>query len=239
MAYTLNFVADMGNLTGLTLNAQLYDASGAATGAAITSGFVEVVPGKYSLLATIPNQHVGTFTIYDTGDPYRIVPFSINPAEYEIASDVENSLVANNTSVTVASPVSSAGTLTIIRYVTFSATISGLTIPSDWAAVYLTMKSDVSDIDTGASLQILKSNPSGGGDGLLRLNGAAATLSQASLTVNQAGGTVGIDIMDDVTGLISTQSSLSYDIKALRSGSRSQLITNGSVLISWTATRAI
>ena len=84
MAYTLTFEADFGSLTGLTLNAQLYDTAGGATGAAITTGFVEIGNGVYTYTHTaLPDAHRGSFVMYDSGDASRKVSFSVNPQEAE------------------------------------------------------------------------------------------------------------------------------------------------------------
>gem|GEM_PF-7049966 len=91
MAYTLLFVADFGpNSTGLTLNAQLYDNDGTPNGSAITTGFVEIdstnAPGAYSYRhVAIPDNHRGSFVIYNAADQTKRVAFSINPEEAEYA----------------------------------------------------------------------------------------------------------------------------------------------------------
>lgn len=84
MSYTLNFVADFGSLTGLTLNAKLYDDTGAQTGATITTGFVEIGNGAYSYKhTTLPDGHRGSFVMYKVSDVTIKVVFSVNPEEAE------------------------------------------------------------------------------------------------------------------------------------------------------------
>lgn len=72
------------NLEGLTLNAKLFDSSGAQTGATITTGFNDLGDGAYQYLATIPDGHVGTLKIYDNAQPSRCIPLSVNPVEIEL-----------------------------------------------------------------------------------------------------------------------------------------------------------
>lgn len=96
MSYMLNFVVTFRNQPALTLNAQLYDASGTQTGATITSGFVNLGDGAYSYLATIPDGHVGALKVYDSTTLSRCVAFAINPQEAEY-SNSKTSEVAQST----------------------------------------------------------------------------------------------------------------------------------------------
>jgi len=100
MAYTLNFVADFGNLTGLTLNARLYDDTSPTPvqiGGTITTGFAELplLNGAYSYKhTTIPNGHVGSFVMYKASDPTIKVVFSINPQEAEYVGTINSNVAA-------------------------------------------------------------------------------------------------------------------------------------------------
>ncbi len=89
------------NLEGLTLNAKLFDSAGTQTGSTITTGFNDLGDGAYQYLATIPDGHVGTLKIYDSAQPSRCIPLSINPAELENA-DVKTSTRATPANVTSA-----------------------------------------------------------------------------------------------------------------------------------------
>ena len=90
MSYTAMFSFAFQNLSGLTLNAKLFDSAGAQTGATITTGFDDLGDGAYQYLATIPNGHVGTLKIYDSAQPSRCIPLAVNPQEIENA-DVKTS----------------------------------------------------------------------------------------------------------------------------------------------------
>ena len=90
MSYQAMFSFAFVNLPGLTLNAKLFDSSGAQTGATITTGFSDLGDGAYQYLATIPDGHVGTLKIYDSAQPSRCIPLAVNPQEIENA-DVKTS----------------------------------------------------------------------------------------------------------------------------------------------------
>lgn len=84
MAYQTEFVADFqSHRTGLTIHAQYYDNTGAASGAPITSGIVETASGIYRYLATISDGFVGSIVLYNSIDSNIRVAFSINPNELE------------------------------------------------------------------------------------------------------------------------------------------------------------
>lgn len=103
MSYTLNFVADFGSLTGLTLNAKLYDDTGAQTGATITTGMVEIGNGIYTYKhTTIPDAHRGAFVMYKSTDATIKVGFSVNPEEAELALALTTTTFAELTAVPAA-----------------------------------------------------------------------------------------------------------------------------------------
>lgn len=84
MSYQTEFVADFqSHRTGLTIHAQYYDNTGAASGAPITSGIVETASGIYRYLATISDGFVGSIVLYNSVDSNIRIAFSINPNELE------------------------------------------------------------------------------------------------------------------------------------------------------------
>lgn len=86
MAYTQDIDISLGSsLTGLTLNAQIVNSLGEATGAPITTGFVELGSGCYLLHCTsIPDGHRGAIKIYTAGAPAVVHGIaSINAEEAE------------------------------------------------------------------------------------------------------------------------------------------------------------
>jgi len=94
MSYTVCNVLDLGEAyTGVTLNAQLYDASNSTVGSAITTGFYERAGSKgiYSFTLTVPDGHQGWFDVYVQGASSNVLAtLPINPAELENA-DVKTS----------------------------------------------------------------------------------------------------------------------------------------------------
>lgn len=113
MAYTLNFVANFGPAnTGLTLNAKLYDTAGVQTGATITTGFHELDDGVYQYVHTaIPDNHRGTFVMYDTVDTTLAVGIAVNPEEAERTDDILEYLQSLNlTGGSTSSPATTTGT---------------------------------------------------------------------------------------------------------------------------------
>ncbi len=84
MSYQLNFVADFGaSAAGLSMNGKVLDVAGAQVGVLVTTGIVEIVPGAYSVALTLPDNHVGSFVLYDANDAATRAVFAINPQEGE------------------------------------------------------------------------------------------------------------------------------------------------------------
>lgn len=128
--------------------------------------------------------------------------------------------------------------ISINRAVTFSATISGLNISPTWSKIYFTVKDFNQYADSAAIVQILKSNPSAGGDGLLRLNRAAATAAYGSLTVDQPGGAITITIADEGTADLYFGDH-NYDLKAILADGTSVILTQGLAFVRLTSTHAV
>jgi hypothetical protein len=136
----------------------------------------------------------------------------------------------------------SGSSLSLTNRVSFAATLTGLTIPANWEAVYLTVKRTTRDADADAILQIIESNPSDPADGVTRYAGAAPTALQigyAGLTVDQAGGTIAIRIDDDLS-FADYVGSNSYDVKCLLDDGTSVLLASSSLFtIALTETRTV
>lgn len=130
------------------------------------------------------------------------------------------------------------GEINIYQAVTLVATISGLAIPA-WTKVYWTVKRATSEADTDAILQLVETNPSAGTDGLLRVNGAAGTAGNGSLTVDQAAGTVVIDLVMTVCDDLALATGLVWSLKALHPTSAATLLATGTVNVLGQATMAV
>ena len=137
------------------------------------------------------------------------------------------------------SPASVQGTtLYLIKATTFGATLNGLTIPSTWSKLYFTVKASNQHSDDQAIIQIVKSNPAAGGDGLLRLNRVVATAAQGALTVDQPGGAATIAIADDAT-LQLNHDDYQYDLKVLLSDGSSTVLAQGVCQARLTSTHSV
>jgi hypothetical protein len=116
--------------------------------------------------------------------------------------------------------------------VTYGATLTGLTISADWSKILLTAKASTSDSDAAAQIQIQES-VAGTGDGLLYIDGKTPTVAglvvgDASLTVDQAAGTIAIVIDDEATALM-VSGTYSYDVKCLLTDGTSQQLSGSAV----------
>lgn len=127
--------------------------------------------------------------------------------------------------------------LTVVRGVTFEATLTGLSIPAAWTKLYFTVKAAAGALDTASVVQIVVSNPGAGTDGLLYLDGAAGTLAQGSLTVDQGAGTLAIVLADDTTTFLEP-GTYAYDVKAIVTDT-SELLTAAGLTVTQTVTEAI
>lgn len=128
----------------------------------------------------------------------------------------------------------------IIAGVSYSTTTTGLTIPADWAIVWLTIKADEAQSDTEAIVQLVASNPAAGTDGLKYLNGAAATSALlGSLTVDQAGGSVTMALTAAATVQLERASALGFDVKVLSGTDTVTLLASGTASVQLTETKSI
>lgn len=136
-------------------------------------------------------------------------------------------------------PAISGTTLAITRAVSFDVTMTGMTIPSNWTKIYFTVKSNSSQADAVAQIQIVISNPDDAGDGLLYANGAAASdATQGTLTVDQGAGDITITITDDQTEDF-TAGNYNYDFKVITDESKSTILAAGQATISTPITLAV
>jgi hypothetical protein len=136
-------------------------------------------------------------------------------AEIDAIKLVTDDIVVTDVSYLAAS---NAGHLVITAALTFSETISGLTIPADWVSAYWTLKARVRDTDPLSLLQIVVSNPPDAEDGIVYLNASATlpdgiSIGSGTLTVYQATGLVDIFLEDDLTALLSSKTILGWDVK--------------------------
>ncbi|MCK9597634.1 MAG: hypothetical protein M0R06_01260 [Sphaerochaeta sp.] len=146
--------------------------------------------------------------------------------------------------VSSATAAMTGATLNMTYGVTYTTTLSGMTIPSDWSKIYLTIKKNKRDVETAAILQILETSGGAAADGAKYVDGVAATATQqaqASLTVSQAAGTIVVYVQDDLMDdFASDYHALDYDVKYVDTdGDSALLCENGIANIEYTPTRTI
>lgn len=98
MSYTLYFRVTFRNQPGLTLNAAFYDAANPTpnqVGDLITTGFSVTGYGSYGFYATIADDFVGSFDMWDSAQPLRRYSFAINPQEAEYNDAKTSSVVSS------------------------------------------------------------------------------------------------------------------------------------------------
>lgn len=227
--------------TGQAIGATLYEINGSSVYAAFsTVGWYEAPTGSGAW------HHAG-LSLPDAGG---VVAIGISGTEYMRAA-VGPSLLASmpsavwthaqRTLTMLAAAVTAAmmgATLNITRSATFSAMLSGLSIPSTWSKLYFTYKSQNGLPDTVALVQLVASNPGAGGDGLLRLNGAPTTAGNGSVTVNQGAGTAHLILADDATAILNPAAGY-YDVKALLADGSSVVLVQGTCNVVLTSTESI
>jgi hypothetical protein len=184
---------------------------------------------------------------FDTSDLATAANLAIVDANVNAIKLITDELDATSVTQVVAS---SAGHLIVTAGLTFEESVSGLIIPADWTKAYWTLKSDEADTDTSAIIQLAVSNPSSLTDGLKRLNGAAlvapVTVASGTLTVDQPGGRITINLADEATILLSKAGSvkskagaLGWDVKFLSSSTGESTGRRGTAAVVLTETKAI
>jgi hypothetical protein len=130
--------------------------------------------------------------------------------------------------------------MAIVAATTFSAMITDLDIPQIWTKCYFTIKPNhlLASPDSTAALQIVATNGGDAGDGLLYLQGEAATAGDASLVVDDNAFTVEISISDDATAELMS-GNYNYDLKVLLSDDTSVLLLGAQVRVTRTPTNTV
>lgn len=222
------FVAPTGYTWTVTLRNPLNDYASVETG--ITAS--EVVGTLYRATATV----TGVVYMVAVSGVARLTGYInlavTNPNGYsEVFNTYEDALQAgllSDISATLANPVTPTvqtlrrtGSFTIKNGVDCTQTFN-ITVPANWSKIYFTAKSDHRvDTDAQSIIQVLVTNPSSGGDGLIYLNGAAhATQTDGSLTVNGGLTQITLFLKAAVTSLLAPQTSCRYDFRIIRSDSR-------------------
>lgn len=231
---------DWANVGGKTstvalTNTQINSVSG-SVGGKVLGGGTDTITGIGAQVASS-----GGLTAQQTRDAMLLAPTVGMPADGSIddhLDDLATALAAATATLTVVSAVD-GDVLTIYQAVSFQATVSGLSIPAAWTKLWFTVKQDPAQADTDAIIQMIETNPAALTDGLLRLNGAAGTAANGTLTVNQAAGTVVIDLVDENTDDLALATGLHWSLKALATGGATTLLAIGTLNVRGQATAAI
>lgn len=239
MTYAFDFVL-LGLTPGLTdLRAQLVDSGGANVGAAISTGFTDMLSGFYIwYAAAIPSGHRGGVKFYSNAAPTVTLAFqAINPQINEVWSNATRTLTqsAAQVAATVAGSV-----INVLRGDTFSIALTGLGSLTGYVTLDFTVKLSPNDSDADAVLRIRK-NASAMADGLLRLNGAAvapADASHGSITINdEALGNITIALAAAEAAQL-VVNSYTYDVQKVGAAAVGTL-TEGTFIVSADVTRAV
>jgi hypothetical protein len=223
--------------SGLTAQ-DVLDAMNATPPAVNVTNWKGAEPGDLDVDGNVPTAG-GGLTAQETANAvHNLAPVG-TPADGSIGDQLDDLAAALATAnVTIVSAVD-GGEINIYQAVTLSATISGLAIPAGWTKLYWTVKRATSEADTDAILQMVETNPAAITDGLLRVNGAAGTAGNGSLTVDQAAGTVAIDLLMTVCDDLALSTGLVWSLKALHPTSAATLLATGTVNVLGQATMAV
>lgn len=213
---------------------------------------VSIDGGSLNNLATLPSAtpaaskllRVDLSAAEMTGNQIMVLFSDAADSEWQDAMVMISTMSLGVLSQTASSAVAAmtGSDLAMVCGITYSTTISGLTIPATWSKIYFTVKDDLDDSDAASVLQITDlATPDAAIDGIVYLNGVAATVTTrayGSLVINQAGGTVAITVTDEGTALIPT-GKYSYDLKCiLAAGTTTQLSSGGYCTVELTETRS-
>ncbi len=131
-------------------------------------------------------------------------------------------------------------TITIHRGDTLTVNFTGMGDIQNWTKLWFTLKRVAEQTDPESLIQVLLSNPGGGGDGLLYINGGAPTLAaNGSLAVTDAvTGAVTLTVKPAETLKLPNEGKLYlYDVQVLRSTGVVSTLTNGQARINGDVTR--
>lgn len=150
------------------------------------------------------------------------------------ASDPWAAAVRTLTSSAAATAATVAGsTVTVTRGDTWSVSITGLGNIAARSKLWWTIKKDQADADAAAIVQVEEAG------GLLYLNGAATTTTNATLVVDDAlAGNVTLTVKPAATATIG-KANLLYDIQMLTGAGAVQTLTSGSFVVDKDITRAV
>lgn len=238
--------------TGLTIVCKLFSSGSDTVVATVTA--VEKTNDKNRYVASFTNVPAGLYRLngfvssvggfanedYDlTLETATFLPLSeSSDRDYPTLLDAINAL--SSQVVPNSQTNNLAGEVTIHSGVDFQQQFA-VSVPSNWTKIHFTFKAMVvpNGDDTNAIVQIVLSNPSDAEDGLVRLNGAAASAStDGGLAVN--GDRTAITVTLKAAATATLERSGVYDFKIFNSDGSVPYITDpGDCLISQVVTRSL
>ena len=248
MSYTITLDVIAGtSRTGLTdLRAQLVNSAGSNAGSAVSTGFTELGGGNYQwTYASMPDAFRGSVKFYSNADTSDILgTVAINPGSEFIDMKLSAlpALIWSYVRRTLTAVTGNGGNpsnaeIKIFANTTAEIDLTGLSISASWAKLYFAVKTKPEVDDGSEVLLIVETNPGAGTDGLLIVNGTTGTAEQATMTVDQAAGTIAIVIEDDTMTEIAPRR-YCYDLKQLVAG-RTKIIASGDVIVQRPVNRRV
>jgi hypothetical protein len=158
------------------------------------------------------------------------------------AADVWAYATRTLTSTSSTASTVNGSTLTLYRGASWSIALTGLGNITGYSKLWFTVKTLTKHTDAQAVVQVLEDSATAGVDGLIYLNGAAASDgTQGAITVDDAtAGNITITLDEAASALLTPATKISYDVKVLNSGTVTVLADGvGKFNISADVTRTI
>jgi len=206
----------------------------AAVAAPDNTGIAAIQAKTDQLTFTTPNKVDATATVDPTGIATSAA-LAVVDANVDAIKAKTDALDVS--SVTVVAAVNGT-TITILRGDTFSGVFTNIGALTDYVSIDFTVKEAYSKTDDEATIRIRK-NASGTSDGLMRLNGAAASSSAlGSIAIDDlASGDITITLDETATDDLSTGTYV-YDIQMI-SAAGVKTLTYGRLIVSADVTRLV
>jgi len=206
----------------------------AAVAAPDNTGIAAIQAKTDQLTFTTPNKVDATATVDPTGIATSAA-LAVVDANVDAIKAKTDALDVS--SVTVVAAVNGT-TITILRGDTFSGVFTNIGALTDYVSIDFTVKEAYSKTDDEATIRIRK-NASGTSDGLMRLNGAAASSSAlGSIAIDDlASGDITITLDETATDDLSTGTYV-YDIQMI-SAAGVKTLTYGKLIVSADVTRLV
>lgn len=212
-----------GNYFGTAASAltaqDILDAMNAAPPAVNVTLWKSATPGDLDVDGNVPTAS-GGLTAQETADAvYGLAP-TVTPDAGSLGAQVEalpNLIAAISQTVNSSSDSTAAGSITRRRGDSWSISMT-LGAITGWTSLWFTVKNDYDDADASALL-LAKLNATGLDDGLLYVNGAAASNDAlASITVSNATtGAIVVAVDETITAQL-TPGEYVYDVQVLNGG---------------------